>query len=223
MKKLTILILVCLFTHLIAVAKTLVVTHPQKDFDPRSTAGHGTLSLLKDKNFKRKLVLIKNSDEPNLNFTFPTDGLKFETIKSAGGNLSWVDGENEITLAGGWVSACMHRTLVTIIQNSRRDLDVTLPMNAIYALRLDFAPPKSIDGAETENLSNMETIYGNKIFLDFLVQYGSYILSEIPLTETDGLPSGRMTSEFKAIVKLDGKIVSTSGRGTQKVNLNFVR
>lgn len=203
-----------------ASAKTLIVTHPEKEFDKQSTAAPASRTLLLNQVFDRKiLILTPPTDERDV--TFSLEGLTYELIRSPDGVFSWQSDDTEITLSGGYATACMFGSLLSVVQTSQSNLQFTLPMDAIYAMQLSFIFG-SQDPELTKNLAQWKAHFDAKTFEEFLEDYGNYLLEKIPFQHGSKTASGRQSSEYKISIQLKGREISSHGTGAQRIQINFL-
>ena len=207
----------------VASAKTLIVTHPEIKFDQTMSAGSATRALLLEKSIDRKVVLRSpGGQEP---MTFKSTDLVFDWVDSKGGEFVWDNRDDNITLAGGHLFACMGVTLQNLVQFSQRDLNIEIAMPATYSGRssLQFNAGLEIIKPEHQamSLSNFERRYGTKKMkvivekvaaeLFRVLEYSGYVHD--PISNADFTVSGRLA----------GVPVATYGHGRHIIILNFVR
>lgn len=128
-----------------ASAETLVITHPETEFDDKNQAGARTQELLASRGFREKLVLMVYSDRSHYSFDPDAPGVAFRRVTSSGGQLERDLGDADFVVGGGFISACQQDTVTDLIHysNARR---VRYDLGAVYATVPQARFPKPLGG-----------------------------------------------------------------------------
>lgn len=131
-------------------AKTLVLTHPETEYDQKSAGGPRAQELLSSREFRERLVLTVYKDRSHYTFDPDGRGVSFRRVISTGGQLEEDLGDDEFVVGGGFISACMQDTVTDLLHhsNARR---VRLDLAAIYA----HVPMSYFPGATSTAPKNM--------------------------------------------------------------------
>lgn len=119
-----------------APATTLVVTHPETEFDEKTQAGPRTQELLASRDFLQRLVRTARSEQAHYSFDPDARGVAFRRVVSPAGRLEEDLGDDEYVVGGGLAPGALHVTVADLLQHSgaRR---VRFDLAAVYAK----APP----------------------------------------------------------------------------------
>lgn len=207
-------------------AKTLIVTHPQVEFDSDSKGGPATRLLLEDLDFRKKIVLVTNGGQDK--FTFDSGDLSFEIRPSSSGEIEWLEHDSDIVVVGGHYTACFFNTVQSVVQFSRENIKIQIPMAGVYhdAVAVGFFSglTKTLDGLGSRAPITMADYFSSMSTQDLrkaIISFGQHIYDHIP--DRTPLHPGRSNQGISVELLLDGVPVSKIGNGSQIVAVEFKR
>lgn len=192
------------------VAKTLIVTHGEVIYDDNRTTGAAIRSLLEDPSFDKKIVLISKG-ERNIQFNFSTEGLQFEQRESSIGEIEWDDSDRNLTLVGGFFDRCFSQTVFSIVLTSKKSLNFTVPLAAVYRADNVLRPNSS-------NLIQFEKEQGTDELKTILLEFLQHVNSQLKLWN-DNYPKIKNRAEI--VINLRGQLVERIGSGSRRIVFNF--
>lgn len=115
-----------------APATTLVVTHPETEFDEKTQAGPRTQELLASRDFLQRLVLTARSEQAHYSFDPDARGVAFRRVVSPAGRLEEDLGDDEYVVGGGPLEGPLQETVADLLDRSgaRR---VRFDLGAVFA------------------------------------------------------------------------------------------
>lgn len=115
-----------------ASAKTLVVTHPEAEFDEKHQAGARIQELLASREFLQRLVLTAGAERAHYSFDPDAAGVAFRRVVSPEGRLEEDLRDDEYVVGGGPLEGALQETVADLLHRSgaRR---VRFELGAVYA------------------------------------------------------------------------------------------
>lgn len=192
----------------IGLGATLIVTHPERQFDFSLAAGPATLQLLQNSRFDRKIILTTGSP-----LTFSTKGLNFELWNSKDGEIDWDGKDNELYIAGGYYEFCQMRTIIDLIKQS----DPSAKLNIHLSMKATYLPLFDTQSTTFENMNE-----GDQYMIEAgMESLGWQIFHSEDLQAAPG--SNQISKSLTLNLMIDGKVIKSYGNGSRIISLIFER